>query len=161
MMEAIIKVDGIYAAKILATACFRYRHNRVEVLEVELGRLLQTQQRGLTILEALQDSRGRIINQLKDGQQGDIDLFLVSRLRSSLNNINERITQQETYLIELNYQVQEKRNEVISAKQDDEALQTLKDREIERYMAEQAQKENRLQDDIYISRAYRQMNSSV
>lgn len=138
-----------------------YRHNRVEVLEVELGRLLQTQQRGLTILEALQDSRGRIINQLKDGQQGDIDLFLVSRLRSSLNNINERITQQEKYLIELNYQVQEKRNEVISAKQDDEALQTLKDREIERYMAEQAQKENRLQDDIYISRAYRQMNSSV
>jgi len=138
-----------------------YRHNRVEVLEVELGRLLQTQQRGLTILEALQDSRGRIINQLKDGQQGDIDLFMVSRLRSSLNNINERITQQETYLIELNYQVQEKRNEVISAKQDDEALQTLKDREIERYMAEQAQKENRLQDDIYISRAYRQMNSSV
>jgi len=138
-----------------------YRHNRVEVLEVELGRLLQTQQRGLTILEALQDSRGRIINQLKDGQQGDIDLFLVSRLRSSLNNINERITQQETYLIELNYQVQEKRNEVISAKQDDEALQTLKDREIDRYMAEQAQKENRLQDDIYISRAFRQMNSLV
>jgi flagellar FliJ protein len=138
-----------------------YRHNRVEVLEVELGRLLQTQKRGQTILEALQDSRGRIINQLKDGQQGDIDLFLVSRLRSSLNNINERITQQETYLVELNFQVQEKRQEVISAKQDDEALQTLKDREIERYMTEQAQKENRLQDDIYISRAFRQMNSSI
>lgn len=138
-----------------------YRHNRVEVLEVELGRLLQTQKRGQTILEALHDSRGRIINQLKDGQQGDIDLFLVSRLRSSLNNINERITQQETYLVELNYQVQEKRNEVISAKQDDEALQTLKDREVQRYKAEQVQKENRLQDDIYISRAFRQMNSSV
>jgi flagellar export protein FliJ len=138
-----------------------YRHNRVEILEVELGRLLQTQKRGQTILEALQDSRGRIITQLKDGQQGEIDLFLVSRLRSSLNNINERITQQETYLVELNYQVQEKRQEVISAKQDDEALQTLKDHEIERYQAEQAQKENRLQDDIYISRAFRQMNSSV
>ena len=138
-----------------------YRHNRVEVLEVELGRLLQTQKRGQTILEALQDSRGRIISQLKDGQQGDIDLFLISRLRSSLNNINERITQQETYLIELNYQVQEKRTEVISAKQDDEALQTLKDRETQRYMVEQAKKENRLQDDIYISRAFRQMNSSV
>jgi hypothetical protein len=37
----------------------------------------------------------------------------------------------------------------------------LKDREIERYMTEQAQKENRLQDDIYISRAFRQMNSSI
>ncbi|MBN1536741.1 MAG: flagellar export protein FliJ [Anaerolineales bacterium] len=138
-----------------------YRHNRVEILEVELSRLLQTQQRGLTILEALHDSRGRIITQLKDGQQGDIDLFLISRLRSSLNNINERITKQETYLIELDYQVQEKRNEVISAKQDDEALQTLKEREIERYMTEQAKKENRLQDDIYISRAFRQMNSAV
>jgi len=29
-----------------------YRHNRVEVLEVELGRLLQTQKLGQTILEA-------------------------------------------------------------------------------------------------------------
>ncbi len=138
-----------------------YRHNRVEILEVELGRLMQTQKRGQTILEALQESRVRIINQLKDGQQGEIDLFLVSRLRSSLNNTNERITQQEAYLVDLNYQVQEKRREMISAKQDDEALQTLKDREIDRYLAEQAQKENRLQDDIYISRAFRQMNSSV
>ncbi|NMC11361.1 MAG: flagellar export protein FliJ [Chloroflexi bacterium] len=138
-----------------------YRHNRVEVLEIELGRLLQTQKRGQTVLEALHDSRGRIINQLKDGQQGDIDLFLISRLRSSLNNVNERIIQQEAYLVELEYQVQEKRKEVISAKQDDEALQTLKDREIERYMAEQAQKENRLQDDIYISRAFRQMNNAA
>ncbi|MEN6393660.1 MAG: flagellar export protein FliJ [Anaerolineaceae bacterium] len=138
-----------------------YRHNRVEVLEVELGRLLQTQKLGQTILEALQDSRGRIINQLKDRQQGEIDLFLISRLRSSLNNVNERIIQQEAYLVELDYQVQEKRNEVISAKQDDEALQTLKDREIERYQAEQAQKENRLQDDIYISRAFRQLNNIV
>lgn len=138
-----------------------YRHNRVEVLEVELGRLLKTQKLGQTILEALQDSRGRIINQLKDRQQGEIDLFLISRLRSSLNNVNERIIQQEAYLVELDYQVQEKRNEVISAKQDDEALQTLKDREIERYQAEQAQKENRLQDDIYISRAFRQLNNIV
>lgn len=138
-----------------------YRHNRVEVLEIELGRLLQTQKRCQTVLEALHDSRGRIINQLKDGQQGDIDLFLISRLRSSLNNVNERIIQQEAYLVELEYQVQEKRKEVISAKQDDEALQTLKDREIERYMAEQAQKENRLQDDIYISRAFRQMNNAA
>lgn len=138
-----------------------YRHNRVEILEIELGRLLQTQKRGQTILEALQDSRGRIINQLKDGQEGEIDLFLVSRLRSSLNNVNERITQHETYLIELNVQVQEKRREVITAKQDDEALQTLKNHEMDRYLVEQAQKENRLQDDIYISRAFRQMNSSV
>jgi len=75
--------------------------------------------------------------------------------------VNERIIQQEAYLVELDYQVQEKRNEVISAKQDDEALQTLKDREIERYQAEQAQKENRLQDDIYISRAFRQLNNIV
>lgn len=137
-----------------------YRHNRVEVLEVELGRLLQTQKRSQIILEALQDSRGRIINQLKDGQQGDIDMFLMSRLRSSLNNVNERIIQQETYMVELNCQVQEKRTEVITAKQDNEALQTLKDREIARYQAEQAQKENRLQDDIYISRAFRQMNNA-
>jgi flagellar export protein FliJ len=136
-----------------------YRHNRVEILEVELGQLLQEQQRNQTYLEVLHESRRRLYEKLGDSQQGDIDLFLISRLRSSLKSVGERILQQQAHLSELSNQVLAKRKEMITAKQDEEALETLKNKEIERYQSEQAQQENRLQDDIYIAQAYRRSTS--
>lgn len=136
-----------------------YRHNHVEVLEVELGRLQQAQKRGQTFLEALQDSQGRIYEQLGECQQGDLDLFMLSRLRTSLRFVNERIVEQQQRLLEITEQVDAKRNEVITARQDEQALVTLKTKEIERFQFEQNQKDNRLQDDIYISRAYHRSTS--
>jgi flagellar export protein FliJ len=131
-----------------------YRHSRVEMLEVELGRLLHVQQQAQTFLESLQDGRARILDQLGSSQQGDLDLFLISRLRSSLNTVNERITQQKVRLLELSQQVQVKRNEVVAARQKEETLAILKGKEIERFETEQAQQENRLQDVIYIAQAH-------
>lgn len=138
-----------------------YRHSRVEVLEVELGQLLQSKRRGETFLQALEDSRERIYKKLEGSQHGDIDLFLVSRLRSSLKTVNERIIQQQERLHQLSLEVQSKRDEMIAAKQDEEVLVTLKDRAIERYETEQAQEEKKLQDDIYISQAYRRSTSTA
>jgi flagellar export protein FliJ len=131
-----------------------YRHNRVEILEVELGRLLQAQQRGQTFLETLKESQARLFEQLSQCQQGEIDLFLLARLRSTLKVVNERIQRQQERLRQLAEQVQSKRQEVVAAHQDEEVLLTLKNHEIERYQQEQARQENRLQDDIYTARAY-------
>jgi flagellar export protein FliJ len=138
-----------------------YRHSRVEVLEVQLGGLIQTQKRGITFLETLKDSQGRIFNQLNECQQGDLDLFLLSRLRSSLKVVKERITHQQEALRELSVQVESKRDEVITAKQGEEALVKLKDKEIERYQLEQAQEDIRQQDDIYNTRAYQRSSTLV
>lgn len=138
-----------------------YRHNRVEMLEVELGRLLQAQQRGQTFLEALKDSQARLFEQLNQCQQGEIDLFLLTRLRSTLKTINQHIHQQQERLRELAEQVQAKRQEVVTARQDEEVLETLKNKEIERYHQEQAQAEKRQQDDIYITRAYQRSNGTI
>ncbi|MFZ5808676.1 MAG: flagellar export protein FliJ [Chloroflexota bacterium] len=138
-----------------------YRETRVEILEIELGRLLQAQQRGKTFLEALNSSRDRILEELGRRQTGDIDLFLISRLRSNLQTVNERILEQETRMQELAQLIAEKQEEVVQAKQDAEALVKLKEHEAERILKEEQQKENRLQDDIYIAQAYRKMNGAA
>lgn len=136
-----------------------YRHNRVELLEVELGRLMLDQQRSQTILDALHDSRARLLDRLGQTQQGEIDLFLVARLQSSLNSVAERIVQQMIHLQEITGQVSAKRQEVVEARQAEEALSILKEKELERFLADQAQQENSQQDDIYIARAYHRSSS--
>ena len=73
--------------------------------------------------------------------------------------VNERIAQQELHLQELADQIAEKRQELVLAKQDDEALAKLKEHEVERYQLEQARIENRMLDDVYIARAYRRSGS--
>lgn len=138
-----------------------YRETRVEILEIELGRLLQSQQRGKTFLEALQSSRNRLLEEMGKQQVGDVDLFMLSRLRSNLQMVNQRIAEQEARLAELAQQIADKKGEIIVAKQDAEALVKLKEHEIECYRKEEAQREKRLQDDIYISRAFRQSNGAT
>lgn len=138
-----------------------YRHHRVEILEVELGRVLQAQKRCQTILETLQASHGRLLEQLGHHQRGDIDLIMIAQLRSNIKAVKERIVQQRARLLELSEQVRAKREETITAKQDKEALAKLKEKEEERYREEQAQRELRLQDDIYIARAFHRSTNLV
>ncbi|RCK71980.1 MAG: hypothetical protein ANABAC_2234 [Anaerolineae bacterium] len=138
-----------------------YRETRVEILEIELGRLVQSQQHGKTFLEALQSSRNRLLEEMGRQQVGDVDLFMLSRLRSNLQMVNQRIAEQEARLAELARQIAEKQEEIVLAKQDAEALNKLKEHELERYRREEAQRENRLQDDIYIARAFRKSNGAA
>jgi len=136
-----------------------YRHMRVEVLEVEHGRMLQAQQHATAFLDALQNSRSRVLQQMGESQSGEVDMFMISRLHQNLDMVNERIAQQELHLQELAEQISEKRQALVQAKQDDEALEKLKNQEVERYQVEQARIENRMLDDVYISRAYRRSGS--
>jgi flagellar export protein FliJ len=131
-----------------------YRHSRVEALEIELGNAMQAHQRALTYLEALTDSQARIYFQMGECQQGDIDLFLIYRLQASLKLINERLVKQQAVVDELAEEVRIKRQQLIAARQDEQSLEKLREREQERHQMELAQMENRAQDDIYIARAY-------
>ena len=73
----------------------------------------------------------------KESQQGELDLFLLSRLQSSLKTVNERIVQQQVRLEELVGEVDNKRQEVVDARQNEESLVILKNKEIERYEEEE------------------------
>ncbi len=131
-----------------------YRHSRVETIELELSQLHQMRQRGEAFLGALQTTQARLSGQLVQCQEGEIDLFMVSQLRSNLKLLGQRIVQQQARLLELTVQIKEKQGEVISARQEEEALSKLKSKEVERYEHEQSQQEKRSQDDLYIARAF-------
>jgi len=136
-----------------------YRHNKVELLEVELGRLLQSEQQAQAFLLALEASRARILEQMNENQHGELDLFVLTRLRASLQVVNARIAQQENVLRELADKVRIKRGEMVAARQEEEALVILKNRELQRYAEEQKKADERLQDDIYIAQAHRRSTS--
>ncbi len=136
-----------------------YRHTRVEMIEVDLGRLVQAHQHNQAILEVFQRSQANLYEKLNQQQQGELDLLLIAQLRSNLKTVSNSIAQQKTRLQELSAQIQAKRVELISTRQEEEMLVILKAKEVERYQAAQAQQEKRLQDDIYIARAFHQPGS--
>jgi flagellar FliJ protein len=131
-----------------------FRHSWVEKLEIELGNMMHSLQQGETLLETLEVNRYDLFQELTRQQTGDFDMFKITTIRKNINMLNEQIDQVKALLEELRAQVEAKRLEVIQAKQDEEVLVKLKDKEDERYRIEQIQIENRFQDDIYISTAF-------
>jgi flagellar export protein FliJ len=137
-------------------AVLDFRHSRVEGLEVSLGSLQAARLVAETRLEALHEERLGLFEALRRTQAGALDLGAIGHLRQSLKGLERRIEQQEASLAELLLQIEQRRLELVEAKQQEETLATLKAREIERYQAVLAQQENRLRDDIYIARAFQQ-----
>jgi flagellar export protein FliJ len=131
------------------------RHGKVELLEIELGKLLATHQETQSLLTALQEYQISLLDQLSVTQSGEIDLIVMNLLRMNILQIGSHI---EKVLLELKKQVMEinaKRTEMVQAKQSEETLETLKRNRHEIYLAEQVQIESQAQDDIYIARAFR------
>ena len=133
-----------------------YHHSRVEVLEIELSLLVSAQQQAQYELDALRGRLTEELDELRQKQAGTLDLGAIAQLRLNIKGTEAAIVRQEQILVDLTRQVEAKRAQLIEAKQDEETLSTLKEKEMERYLAEEARRDNRLQDDIYISRAFRQ-----
>lgn len=136
-------------------AVLDYRHKRVEMLESELAQLLLAQQKARAFLDTLNESLNLINEQIAASQEGDVDLFMASQLRSNFKLVTDYIAQQKIFLQDLAEKIQAKQAEIVKARQEEEALNKLSTKERERYEEEQAMQEKRTQDDIYIARAYR------
>jgi flagellar export protein FliJ len=132
------------------------RHSRVEALEIELSELLMAQREGEAMLVSLKELQGNIFRLLQEQQSGEIDLFAVAHLRADLVLNQEKIAQVLEALKVLAGRIDAKRQEIVLARQAEETLGTLKRKEIERFNSEQAVRESRAQDDIYIAQAFRQ-----
>jgi len=130
------------------------RHTKVEALEISLGELLASQQEGFQMLAAYQETQKVLYQEMVNSQQGEMDLFTLQHLQANARTIETRITQVKEALKILAGKIDEKRQELILAKQAEEVLKTLKENENKRYQAELAAAENRSLDDIYISQAY-------
>lgn len=131
------------------------RHGKVELLEIELSKLLAAQQETEMRLISLQEFQRDLLDQLKDAQLGEIDLSRISLLRLNILQVNTYIESVSLELARQNHDVKEKRAELVKAKQSEETLEILKRKRHEVYLAEQVQIEARAQDDIYIAQAFR------
>ena len=132
-----------------------YRHSQVEALEIQLGRWLAALQREQELLCSLRASRDDRLAALRQQQAGLIDLTAVAQLRLSLKRLEAQITRHVEAVAETARRAEEHRHKLVAAKQDEEALATLKQKELDRFRAEMRRRENRLHDDIYIAQTYR------
>jgi len=131
------------------------RHGKVELLEIELGKLLTAQQKTETLLSSLQELQVNLLDQLGVAQLGEIDLFKMNLLRLNIMQVSTYMESVTLELTRQNQEVKDKRAELIHARQAEETLEILKRNRHEVYLAEQVQIESRALDDIYIARAFR------
>jgi flagellar export protein FliJ len=137
------------------------RHRNVEMFEIELGRLMAAQQQTEEHLTALREVHVNLLEQLNNAQTGDVDLLKSSWLRLNILQVNAYIENTVLQLMNLTHQVEDKRSELVKAKQSEETLEILKRKRHEIYLAEQVEIEARVQDDIYIARAFRNQQQGV
>ncbi|MBL8056030.1 MAG: flagellar export protein FliJ [Anaerolineales bacterium] len=138
-----------------------YRHSRVEALEIQLGRLLNEQRLAAEAEAALQAEREQLYRALRERQAGPLDLGQLAQIRFNVKYADQRIERQQALLAELAQKIEAGRGQLVAAKQDEEALVTLKNKGLERWRAEVARHENNQRDDIYIMRAHRQAESGA
>jgi flagellar export protein FliJ len=137
------------------------RHGKVELLEIELGKLLTAQREVEVRLVQLRDFQRGLLEQLDLAQSGEIDLFQTNLLRLNIMHVHAFIENMTLELARRNQEVAEKRTELIRARQSEETLEILKRKRQEVYLAEQIQIEARAQDDIYIAQAFRNQHQGV
>lgn len=131
------------------------RHSRVEALEIALGRLAANLAEAQERLDSLEAYRIALLDALTAMMQGEVDLFTVAHLQQNSLEAEKLIVEARKEIDRLSGLVDEKRKELVAAKQAEEALGILKNKMIEAYNNEQTQKEAHMQDEIYIARAFR------
>jgi flagellar export protein FliJ len=131
------------------------RHGKVELLQIELGKLLAAQQETEARLFALHEFQRELLDQLSVAQLGEIDLVNSNLLRLNILQVSAYIESLTLELARQKQAVEDQRAELVAAKQSEETLEILKRKRHEVYLAEQLQIESRAQDDIYIAQAFR------
>jgi flagellar export protein FliJ len=137
------------------------RHGKVELLQIQLSKLLAAVKETEARLLALQEFQGELLDELSLAQSGDIDLVKSSLLRLNLLQVQAYIEAVTRELARQNQEVKDKRAELVQAKQSEETLEILKRKRHEVYLAEQIQIESRAQDDIYIAQAFRNQQAGA
>ena len=137
------------------------RHGKVELLQIDLSKLLNALQETEARLFSLQEFQVELLEELRLAQSGEIDLVKINLLRLNILRVNAYIESVTLELARQKQAVQDKRAELVTAKQSEETLEILKRKRYEVYLAEQLQIESRAQDDIYIAQAFRNQQQRV
>lgn len=130
------------------------RHNRAEALEIEFSKLLAREKKITDEIVELGKTKELLMTKLQHQMIGDMDLFAISHLRANINQHETAIDKCHLALAHLQIEIENKRHQLISARQAEETLDILKRKEIKRYKEKEIIHENKEQDDIYISSNY-------
>ena len=138
-----------------------FRHSRVEALELDFSKLHEAFQQGMRMQVECHQNLDGIYIRLQQEQNGDMDLFAIQHLRQDALAFKKQLDQIGEALAMLEGRIEEKRKEIVAARQAEETLNTLKNKESERWHAEQVVIEGKQQDNVYIAQAFRRSNRSV
>jgi flagellar export protein FliJ len=133
----------------------------VESIEIELGQLMHLKQEKEEFLQTLSTALDTLHSTLQERMSGEIDLFSINHLRSNINQVSEGISTVEQLIEDLAQQVESKRLQLVEAKKEEESLKILKNKEYERFLEGEKEKEKRFVDDVYISQGFRQKKTEV
>lgn len=142
-------------------AVLDYRQRLAEGLEIELGTLLRAENNARQELNRLISRQRGMLEEIKQILAGMLDIERLDQLHHGLLHMDRQIEQQRQVLAELKAKIQEKRAEVIQARQDKETLEILKEKEAQRLQEKQIRAENNERDNIYISQAYQKTHANM
>lgn len=132
------------------------RHQKVELLEVELSNRIIEKLDAQNLLISIQNEQKSLMDQITRAMSNNINLFTLSFLRMNCQAVTDQIPLAINNLENAKKNVEDKRTELVKAKQDEETLNILKQKGVDRWNANQLRVEMGMQDDIYISRAFHQ-----
>ncbi|GAP22526.1 flagellar export protein FliJ [Leptolinea tardivitalis] len=131
-----------------------YRHSKVEKLEVTFGHLQNQLQNARDQLGSLEKEREGLLQELASYQNGDLNLQKILQARTFLKRLQKGIDRQKGEIANLVIEVENARQALIQAKQDEAALEKLSEKELQIYTERVNMREKQQQNDIYISQAH-------
>ncbi len=137
------------------------RHSKVESLEIDLGQLQQEKLHKENYLQTLYIAQDKLYDTLNRSMVGELDLIQVNLLRANINQLSAQLESTNKTIMQLDQNIGQKRSELIEAKKEEESLKILKNKEYERFLEEEKDKEKRFMDDVYISQGFRQRRNEM
>lgn len=137
------------------------RHSKVESLEINLGQLQHEKQQKENYIQTLYIAQDKLYEALHQSMSGVLDLIQVNLLRANINQLSAQLEATNLAIMQLDQKIGMKRMELIEAKKEEESLKILKNKEYERFLDEEKEKEKRFIDDVYISQGFRQRRSEM
>ncbi len=132
------------------------RHSRLEAIELQMAQAQAQRVQQTAALVALDEKHTRLLEDLHKLQsRRTLDLGALSFTRSALTRTEHDIREQRIRLAEAEARVEQVREALVAAKQDEETLITLKEKAEEAEAREENRKAEIEVDDLNISRAVR------
>jgi flagellar export protein FliJ len=131
-----------------------YRHSRVEILEVALSKAMHVYQQAIDVLGDLEIEQARLLQEMAESQKGELDLKAISHTRLMSKKIQGMIARQHEEITRLAGEVEKARQGLILAKQDEQVMVTLSEKELLKFTQKQYLQDKQQQDDVYISKAH-------